>query len=94
MRAASNAAHAYPKTESFKVTLAWDILQNADPKRAVRVLNGVIRRGGDGFEPQLRLGKAYAELQQDEKALDAFQAALGYEPGNAEVQRAIAELKE
>ncbi|MFQ5789338.1 MAG: tetratricopeptide repeat protein, partial [Acidobacteriota bacterium] len=92
LAAARKATRAYPGNLSFKVTLARAYLENGRAEGAVQILRGVLQQRGDDFETQFLLGRAYATLDEREKALEAFRAALQHQPGNRQVEEAIAKL--
>jgi tetratricopeptide (TPR) repeat protein len=82
-----------PENLAYKEILARAYLETGDPQRAVRVLLGAKRLGGDGFELQLLLGRAQLELGRTAEALEAFEAAERFRPGDPNVAEALDRLK-
>jgi tetratricopeptide (TPR) repeat protein len=75
-----------------QVTLGWAYLEQGDAARAVEVLTAAIDRGGDGFEAQFQLARALENLDQHERAAEAFRAALSHQPGNRDAEAGLARL--
>jgi hypothetical protein len=93
LEAARELAARSPDNLAYKELLARAYLETGDAQRAVRVLLGAQRAGGDGFELQFLLGRAQLELGRPTEALEAFEAAERFRPGDPDVARALENLK-
>jgi|GEM_PF-1245280 len=91
--AARQAAAAYPKNMSFKVTIAWAWLARGDERRAARVPSLAIRQGEDSFLAYYVLGQAQASLGNAEQALKALHTAQEREPDNEDVKVALMKVQ-
>jgi len=83
---------AQPNNPQYRVTLGWAYLEQGDAARAADVIRAAIRDGGDGFDAQFQLGRAYARLDDTAQATEAFRRALVFKPGSREAQDAIHKL--
>jgi hypothetical protein len=93
LEAARELAARSPDNLAYKELLARAYLETGDPQRAVRVLLGAQRAGGNGFELHFLLGRAQLELGRTSEALQAFEAAQRLRPGDREVAKAVEDLK-
>jgi len=81
-----------PGNHQYRITLGRAYLALGEVGRAVEILRGAIKAGGDTFEAQFHLGQALLRQNEPGKALEAFRAALAREPQNREAQEAVEKL--
>ncbi len=82
-----------PAMPSYLDTYAWIQYRMGNYKAALEYVLKALEKGGSSAEIYDHLGDIYLKLDENEKALEAWQKALTIEPGNENIKEKIENFK-